>query len=65
MVDKNSAPAFSLGTSKRSPPKDNGIPGPGQYTSITSLQSPKANKKYHLSKYLVSVKKNDLAAMKH
>lgn len=40
MVDKNSAPAFSVGNSKRHSQKNNGIPGPGTYDNIDLIRSP-------------------------
>jgi len=39
MVDKNSSPAFSLGNSKRSLIKDNGMPGPGSYGNFSSIKT--------------------------
>jgi hypothetical protein len=47
MVDKNSAPAFKMGTAQRSDTtKNNGIPGPGTYESVTHMKSVISASKY-------------------
>ena len=46
MVDKNSSPAFSLGSSKRSLIKDNGMPGPGSYAHFSSIKTSQGLTKY-------------------
>jgi hypothetical protein len=46
MVDKNSAPAFKMGTSHReNVTKSNGVPGPGAYESVNSIKSVLARSK--------------------
>lgn len=46
MADKNSAPAFKMGTSRREElAKGNGVPGPGTYDSINTIKSPLSRSK--------------------
>lgn len=63
MVDKNSAPSYSIGGPKKSSfIKDNGLPGPGAYETISYLQHKESRDKYNACN--VDCRRgNDLASM--
>lgn len=59
MVDKNSAPSYSIGGVKKSGLiTDNGLPGPGAYNTVGYLKTDKSQNKYN-SHYAGYRKAND------